>query len=44
MPTTETVTEEDSNDEEDVVAEMDHGYGLQSHDHNLATTAKAMGL
>ena len=35
VPTAETVTEEDSDDEEDVVAEMDQRYGPQSHDHGL---------
>ena len=35
VPTLEMVTEEDSDDEEDVVAEMDHRYGPWSHDHDL---------
>ena len=35
VPTPETVTEEDSNDEEDVAVEMDRRYGPQSHDYDL---------
>ena len=35
VPTAETVTEEDSDDEEDVAVEMDHRYGPWSHDHDL---------
>ena len=35
VPTADTVTEEDSDDEEDVVVEMDQRYGPRSHDHDL---------